>query len=204
MAWDEVSRRRTCLSRKLDRVVCFSETPLEHVWMMCEEIEGRSNGFSPYGVAFTKAWARTRGINPVWYLDITPGHDWLTGPITEMVYLAETGHAMAWSAETQKYGPVVAAESPIARITPFIEQMGKPGDRLKEWWWEREWRKVGNLSFSPIEVVGVLAPEQDHENLKSAVHRSDLLKFIDPRWGLERMIASLADVPAQYLGPFPR
>jgi hypothetical protein len=33
----------------------------------------------------TKTWGRRQGINPVWYLDITPGHDWLTQPINRMV-----------------------------------------------------------------------------------------------------------------------
>lgn len=72
------------------RSVCFTETPLEHAWMMCADIEGRGIKFSGYGVAFTKTFARRRGANPVWYLDITPsGHDWLTNPINRMVKEAE-------------------------------------------------------------------------------------------------------------------
>lgn len=41
--------------------VCFTETPLEHAWMMCADIEGRSIQFNGYGLAFTKAFARLRG-----------------------------------------------------------------------------------------------------------------------------------------------
>ena len=26
----------------------------------------------PFGVVFTKIWARERGVNPVWYIDATP------------------------------------------------------------------------------------------------------------------------------------
>lgn len=52
--------------------VCFTETPLEHAWTMCVDIEGRSIRFNGYGLAFTKTFARLQGVNPVWYLDITP------------------------------------------------------------------------------------------------------------------------------------
>src|SRR5579862_7757618 len=55
------------------RVVCFTETPLEHAWIMCQEIENRAFQFGPYGIAFTKTWARREGVNPVWYIDITVG-----------------------------------------------------------------------------------------------------------------------------------
>ena len=47
--------------------------------MMCEEIESRQITFSAYGIAVTKTWGRSRGINPVWYLDISRrGAEWLT------------------------------------------------------------------------------------------------------------------------------
>jgi len=33
--------------------VSFTETPLEHAWMMCSDIEGRRIRFNGYGLAFT-------------------------------------------------------------------------------------------------------------------------------------------------------
>jgi hypothetical protein len=32
---------------------------------------------SPFGLAFSKMRAREKSANPVWYIDITPGHDFL-------------------------------------------------------------------------------------------------------------------------------
>jgi hypothetical protein len=49
------------------RVVCFSETPLEHIYSMFANIEGRQVRLAPYGVACTKMVARRLGVNPVWY-----------------------------------------------------------------------------------------------------------------------------------------
>lgn len=58
------------------RVVCFTETPLEHLYGMFAEIRGRSVKLRGYGLAFTKVTARGMGINPVWYIDMTPGRTW--------------------------------------------------------------------------------------------------------------------------------
>jgi hypothetical protein len=54
------------------KTVCFTETPLEHAWMMCSQIDNRQVQFNGYGIAFTKTFARCWGANPVWYLDQTP------------------------------------------------------------------------------------------------------------------------------------
>ena len=64
--------------RQTQRVVCFSETPLEHIWTFTQEIEGRQIKFEPYGVVVPKFAARKIGINPVWYIDMTKayGDDW--------------------------------------------------------------------------------------------------------------------------------
>lgn len=187
------------------KVVCLTETPLEHAWMMCEDIDARGMHFSQYGVAFTKAFARRRGANPVWYIDITPGHDWLTVPINAMIDEAER------SARSHRSQAADLTQVPILRLTPFFEQMGpmNNGGR-KEFWWEREWRIVGDLRFSQDDIVVVFAPENKHESLKEDL--ADTGKYrdgdtmpalVDPTWGLERMIGAFARVSVDDLGPFP-
>lgn len=47
-------------------VVCFTETPLEHVRLLVEPIEGRKYKFEPYGIAITKRTARVWDVNPAW------------------------------------------------------------------------------------------------------------------------------------------
>ncbi|MCW2902088.1 MAG: hypothetical protein JWO67_4353 [Streptosporangiaceae bacterium] len=186
------------------RAVCFTETPLEHAWMMCSDIEGRDVRFNGYGVAFTKTFARRLGANPVWYLDITPGHDWLTGPINRMVEEAERS-AQGWGADSD---PAGLATSDILRLTPFIEQMGPlTGGGRKEFWWEREWRHVGDMQFAATDVVVVFAPEASHETLRTWLRGNPRYQvrvpaFVDADWGLERMIGTLAGVAD--LGPFPQ
>lgn len=182
------------------KVVCLSETPLEHAWMMCSEIEGREKGFAPYGLAFTKTWARLHNVNPVWYLDMTPGHDWLTVPFDSLRDSAieeaiQTGRSLA--------------EFPVTRLLPFIEQMGPTSNGRKEWWWEREWRRIGHLNFSWTDVVAVFAPCDEHDEILQKM-RVDVSPdypqppLLDPNWGLERMISALRGIPPQRAGPFPR
>ena len=193
------------------RCVCFTETPLEHSWMMCRNISGRNIKFRPYGIAFTKAWARRKRVNPVWYIDQTPtGYSWLTNVLNDLVDLAVRGYAYDFD-ETPNGAVVINApllQAPITRIAPFIEQMMTTPTVRKEFWWEREWRHVGDLAFPWSRIVAAFAPENEHEEIRQtlapheAPHRP-LPKLLDPNWGLERMIAKLADVPDSDAGPFP-
>lgn len=182
------------------RTVCFTETPLEHAWMMCEEIPNRTMSFSGYGLAFTRTFARRRGANPVWYLDITPGHDWLTGPINNMV-----SDVREIARDPSEGGEDAAADADILRLTPFIEQMGNPSGTRKEFWWEREWRHVGDFHFRFGDLVVVFAPEEEHdefeEHLREIKMKGRLPGLVDANWGLERMIAALTAVSEP--GPFP-
>jgi hypothetical protein len=166
------------------KVVCFTETPLEHVCLLLGQIEGRACVFEPYGLAMTKRVGRRMGVNPVWYLDITPGHDWLTVPANDLIDRAiRSGNFL---------------DHPVAKLAPFIEQMGSgtsaSGDPYrKEFWWEREWRHVGHFDI-PSSLV-VLCPEEEISEFKSFVDDlpGDLhASFVDPNWSLEQMIARLA------------
>ncbi|MFG1771736.1 abortive infection system antitoxin AbiGi family protein [Nocardia salmonicida] len=117
------------------RVVCFTDTPLEHCWMMVREIQGRGWKFQPYGIAFTKSYARARGCNPVWYINQTPGHDWLTRPLDRLYKAVEKQCAD---------DPFLDPETlDILQIAPFLEQSGVG----KDFFWEREWRFRGHFDF---------------------------------------------------------
>lgn len=182
------------------KVACFTETPLEHSWTMTRELaERRASKFAPYGVAFTKSYARRRHCNPVWYVNCTRGYDWPTHAINAAV-----------AAETRPYSD----KDSIFRVTPYIEQMGDWSTggttNRKEFWWEREWRHVGDFTFEPIHTVAVLAPAPVHDELRQVLVGTALwssrpvpVPILDPDWGLERMIAVLSGVAQEDLGPFP-
>jgi hypothetical protein len=41
-------------AKQSQRVACFSETPLEHIHLMCWPINGRTVAMDPYGLALTE------------------------------------------------------------------------------------------------------------------------------------------------------
>src|ERR1022692_1163429 len=187
--------------KESQKVVCFTETPIEHAWMMCADIKGRTNGFGSHGLAFTKVWARANHANPVWYIDISVrgGSSWLTVPIEKL-------QQEAIDAANQDRRPL--AKYPITRVLPFIEQMGPTCNARKEFWWEREWRHVGPLHFQWPNVVAAFAPHQEHAEIYDAMaemEQSDCRPppLLDPGWGLERMISALRGVPIGEAGPLP-
>jgi hypothetical protein len=174
--------------------------------MMTEQIDGRINEFSRYGLVFTKTTARRKDCNPVWYLDITPGHDWLTVPINSLV---QQTVAAATDLTSKEIDLVALADEPILKVTPFVEQMGPTNTSKKEFWWEREWRHVGDFSFFGRQVVALLAPEDDHDAITQEVATlggswaKRVPPILDPIWGLDRMIGAMAGIDEDQLAPFP-
>lgn len=176
---------KSTLDKESQNCVSFSETPLEHLYCLVQEIPKRRFKLAPYGLAFTKMTARRLGVNPVWYVDITPGHEWLMVPINTLI-----DRAFERFKRFRK--------SPVAQIAPFIEQMGSgPGQSgygyRKEFWWEREWRHRGDFHFSLHDVALGLAPENrigEFEKFTKTLGRR--VPFVDPKWGMEKIIAHLA------------
>lgn len=176
-------------AKQTQRCVCFSETPLEHIYSMVANILGRSVRLKPYGVAFTKIRARQKGVNPVWYVDMSPGRTWT---------IASSLDAMRAQAVDDGFHA-----HPAANIFPFMKPMGTWPDSRREFWWEREWRHQGHMSFGLLEVALWLCPEHQISGYEALLQsRFDAQglpgspKCIDPTWGLEQIIAHLADQQA--------
>ncbi len=151
------------------RVVCFSETPLEHACALFAPIANRQVKLAGYGVAFTKMTARGMGVNPVWYVEFTPGGvrplaNALNNLVEEIVRGEDVEQSSLW------------------KVTPFIEGMGSWGEprRYRESWWEREWRHLGDLDIAPAWDKSIwLCPEEDIDEDRStrrrpAMHRPEM------------------------------
>lgn len=174
--WGSTGRAKLpqpCLD--LMKVVCFSETPLEHIYSLYQPIRGRDVNLASYGLAFARETARDKGANPVWYVDMTPGRDWVIARALDAL--------RAEAAAAPDFGV-----HPASRILPFVEGMGDwgPGSR-KEFSWEREWRHLGHFMFSDFDIALVLCPEEDIDEFE----RTGFITAVDPSWSLERMIASI-------------
>jgi len=187
------------------RVVCFTETPLEHIYSFFAQLEEKRNcEFKPYGIGLTKIQARNLNVNPVWYIDKTPGTIWLHNPENQEPHAPLTELIV----DAKKKGNFHS--SAISKVTPYIEPMGTWGTHNREFWWEREWRHVGNFKFQPYSIAFGLCEEEQIEPFEKWVHslygkaypKYPILHFIDPRWGLEEIIARLAGKTRNDITPF--
>ena len=109
--------------QQTQRVCCFTETPIQHITTHLEKLrEYTHSHYESYGIALTKLQARRKNINPVWYIDKTPGRDWLHGP-------PRSGKPLTNLIEKHNDEREFHA-SDIAKITPFIEPMGEFYERI--------------------------------------------------------------------------
>lgn len=105
------------------KAVCFTETPLEHIWMMLKHIERRTVHFELWGPVTTKAAARAAGCSPVQYTDQT-AMDWTTKPIRFVRQVIHDAVARSRGEDDAIIDELVQRE-PVFRITPF----GRTWDR---------------------------------------------------------------------------
>lgn len=169
------------------KVVCFSETPLDQMYAMCADIARRQVKLKPYGLAFTKMVARRNGTNPVWYFHMTAGS---YSPIATAL------SALRKQACIDEATFVTHAAT---SLFPFYEWMGTSTTGIQhEFWWEREWRHVRDFIFADADIALVLCPEADHLEFEAITPG----KCIDPSWSLERMIAKLVGLKATDVTPF--
>jgi hypothetical protein len=166
------------------------EAPLEHLYSLVADIQGRSISLQPYGVTMTKILARKKGINPVWYVDMTMGRNWVQAKALNELRKEAIANGFV--------------EHPAARLFPFAEPMGTWDATQREFWWEREWRKVGDLRLESHEVAFWLCPEDEisgfEEYITEAWEIDEIAQdkrhkyrqhFVDPRWNVERIVAHL-------------
>jgi len=183
--------------RQSQRVVCFSETPLEHAYSLFADIAGRDIHLKPYGIAMTKIVARMMGVAPVWYVDMTTrgGREWEEARAIDAIREA----AIA----TGDFH-----HQPAAKILPFFEHMGTWPDSQKEFWWEREWRHRGDLDLTPYwNRLIWLCPEAEHNHFLARLadagpNGAEAYVCLDPNWGVEQIVARLCGLPAEDVSLF--
>lgn len=153
--------------------VCFSEIPAGQ-WARLEQRRG-----TKYGLGFRKEFILSKGGGPIWYAWKDTPH-WLA--LQQLMKDAATDrNAVIW------------------QLTPMIDAPGKYNGSQYEFDWEREWRHVGDMHFSPEDVAFLLIPEDLHsaarEFFRSAAIENTgpayLCPFVDPAWDKQRVHAAL-------------
>ncbi len=153
---------KSLVQRDWLRVACFTETPIDHVCLQMQEISGRQSCFGPYGLAFREDVVRRANGNPVFYVQTTN---------------QKLRHAFNQMAEASN-----AAD--FKDLMPLVEGFGAPwftkyyGPTEIDFRWEREWRVVGDFSFSLADVAFGLCPKSCKNIFEKFVGQS--FPFVDP------------------------
>ena len=154
------------------KAVCFSEVPLHLLGRLADKR-------SEYGIGFGKAFVLHHKGNPILYA-------YKDQPVTQAI------HKLVTSAGKN-------AASPIWEVTPFIDAPGVYPNGSYFFEWEREWRKIGDLSFSVDDVPFLIIPEHLHKAAKfffANAKRENLgpayeCPFIDAHWKREKIAQAL-------------
>lgn len=167
--------RRKAPEALAQEVVCFSEIP-PHLLNRLARRRGR------YGIGFSKEFVRFRGACPIWYVD--------------------KGSPLHSSIDALMHRALVSSDSvsdPVWSLTPFIDVRGSFLSSSYKFEWEREWRYIGNFSFTENDVAFLIIPEELHGMARSFFYnavRENLgpgyfCPYIDPFWTKERVEKAL-------------
>jgi hypothetical protein len=150
------------VERKWLMSVCFTETPVDHVYLQCQQIAGRQLHFQPYGLAFFEQSVRRRKGNPIFY--------------------AETTNQLIRSAWDQI--PTLPNCSDFKGIMPLVEGFGPPWYQGRfspseiDFRWEREWRVAGHFKFDFGDVAFGLCETDAIPHFEKLV--GGAFPFVDP------------------------
>lgn len=148
---------------KVDRswlkAACFTETPLDHIYIQTQDIEGRDLHFEPYGLAFKEEFIRGKGGSPLMYFESK------NQPIKDSL------NAMMVSDDAIKFKSMM----------PFYEAFGKrlygQGPDV-DFRWEREWRSADDISFTFSDVAFGICKDADKPFFSSLV--GNAFPFVEP------------------------
>jgi hypothetical protein len=129
----------------------------------------------PYGLVFTKDFIARRGGNPTFYIN-THHQSELRDAALDLFY------------EAQDIG---FEEHPATSLLPFFNIFGKTtGGGRYDFYWEREWKVVGDVAFGYDDIVVGLCPQN---RIPRFEQNFPDVQFISPRWGLDDIVRHLTD-----------
>jgi hypothetical protein len=154
------------------KVTCFSEMPLTAIRHVAKPIEGRRIELAPYGFVFRREFMLEKGAQQVTYVNSYEGNNAVRESYDRDFEIGQKNNF------TGK----------VWKKLPFISAMS---DRY-DFYWEREWRILGDFEFNYSDLVCVILPEDKMGIFKTKLAQQGIA-WISPEWGFERIVDSLSD-----------
>ncbi len=159
------------VDQSLLKAVSFTEAPLDQIKHFAHPIKGDpTRKYSEYGLVFDQQFVRKMGGNPCFYVNTYKGID-LKKAVLDLI--GSPGF------EKREY----------SNLLPFFNIFGPSSSgRPSDFYWEREWRKPGDLFFYHKDVFVGLCSSDDVEEFSA---RFDRVPFICPDWNYDRILREL-------------
>lgn len=172
-----VTNAKSHVRRDWLRAVCFTETPLDHIYLQTKNIYGRKLHFESYGLSFKEDLIRAKNGNPIFYVE------------TNNVSIRNAFDALV-------IDPLAVT---FKSMMPLIEGFGRPwfstynGPTEVDFRWEREWRICGDFSFSISDVAFGICPQDEIPCFENLLNNQ--IPFVDPIANLTAAKAKLKTCP---------
>ncbi len=146
-------------------VVCFCDIPID-------KLDIHAKKYSRFGLAFDKDFIASCGGGPMYYVPINAAPAWPDGNESNVkrrdVFnqrMRECANLLSdmscddneWSDRAKKVTSFLNANL-FAYIRGFDHKL--PGKHKNNYYFEREWRIIGNLHFRMNDVINILLPEE--------------------------------------------
>lgn len=174
--------------KKQFNTVCFTETPLNQLQHLAQEIPGRKIELCPFGLVFWKANLLEAGANPAVYINSK------AKGLRELLLKQFDEHFKQLRQYRQfklEFGNDADA---IIRYYALINIIS---DRV-DFSWEREWRVKGDFSFTFNQLVAIIAPDPKNFRKKADQYFGSKLlgeiariPVVCPEWNYEQLVEEM-------------
>lgn len=170
--------------RKKYHVACFTETPI-HKLQDIFNIKNKQKDFKPYGIIFSKDSLKD-------YEEC--GMEDLANHPNPVFYASGDNKALVKSLYQQYDKWLDDQNNSIENNFHVFGSLVNLVNDKHNFIWEREWRTVGDYKFIIPDIIAVIAPESQHDNIRNNVYYefSEAITFIDISWSLEKQLSKIS------------
>ncbi len=126
----------------------------------------------PYGIVFTREFIISKGAQPAIYINSYNNNNWLRES-ADVIY--EIAHKNNFR------------KGKMWRFLPYLNAMHERYDFT----WEREWRVLGDVQFTPSDVVAIILPRQGSDAWRNKF-ASRGIPVLSPGLSYEEIISELS------------
>ncbi len=174
--------------KKQFNTVCFTETPLNQLRHLAQEIPGRKIELCPYGLVFWKANMLEAGANPAVYINSK------AKGLRELLLKQFDEHFKELRQYRQFKSEFGNDADAIIRYYALINIIS---DRV-DFSWEREWRVKGDFSFTFDRLVAIIAPNPESfrkmaDQCFGSKLRDEIVRIpvVCPEWNYEQLVEEM-------------